>query len=102
MKITDFDFDLPPAQIAQAPLAEREASRMLLLDRFSGAWQDHQFRELPALLRGDELMVVNNTRVLPARLFGRRAGRHAEHHTDVTAEPRGEFLSSRIEVLLVR
>ncbi len=102
MKITDFDFDLPPAQIAQAPLAEREASRMLLLDRFSGAWQDHQFRELPALLRGDELMVVNNARVLPARLFGRRAGLHAEHYTDVTAEPRGEFLSSRIEVLLVR
>jgi S-adenosylmethionine:tRNA ribosyltransferase-isomerase len=103
MKIADFDFDLPPAQIAQAPLAEREASRMLLLDRSSGAWQDRQFRELPALLRGDELMVVNNTRVLPARLYGRRAGLPAEHHPDATAaEPRGEFLSARIEVLLVR
>jgi S-adenosylmethionine:tRNA ribosyltransferase-isomerase len=125
MKIADFDYHLPPAQIAQAPLAEREASRMLLLDRSSGAWEDRQFRELPALLRGDELMVVNNTRVLPARLFGRRAGLHAEHHTArppmhpadhgeqqvsevrppsdaSTAEPRGEFLSSRIEVLLVR
>jgi S-adenosylmethionine:tRNA ribosyltransferase-isomerase len=117
MKIADFDFDLPVAQIAQAPLAEREASRMLLLDRGTGAWDDRQFRELPALLRGDELMVVNNTRVLPARLFGRRAGLHAERHTGRATEPaaeesaqpdasagesHGEFLSSRIEVLLVR
>ena len=113
MKIADFDFDLPPERIAQAPLAEREASRMLLLDRASGAWEDRQFRELPALLRGDELMVVNNTRVLPARLFGRRAGLHAELHAERAAgenaqshasddEPRGDFLSSRIEVLLVR
>lgn len=118
MKIADFDYDLPPAHIAQAPLAEREASRMLLLDRSTGAWEDRQFRDLPALLRGDEVMVVNNTRVLPARLFGRRAGLHAEYHTvhhdhpeklkkhaqgdAIRAEWRGEFLSSRIEVLLVR
>jgi S-adenosylmethionine:tRNA ribosyltransferase-isomerase len=117
MNIADFDYHLPPERIAQAPLAEREASRMLVLDRASGAWEDRQFRELPSLLRGDELMVVNNTRVLPARLFGRRAGLHAEHHSahhperdaeeSVRAgasaeESRVEFLSSRIEVLLVR
>jgi S-adenosylmethionine:tRNA ribosyltransferase-isomerase len=127
MNIADFDFDLPPERIAQAPLAEREASRMLLLSRTSGAWDDRQFRDLPSLLRGDELMVLNNARVLPARLFGRRAGLRAEHHTanhtdrDVEesapeaharedraqadtsgAEAQREFLSSRIEVLLVR
>jgi S-adenosylmethionine:tRNA ribosyltransferase-isomerase len=111
MNIADFDFDLPPERIAQAPLAEREASRMLLLSRTSGAWDDRQFRDLPSLLRGDELMVLNNARVLPARLFGRRAGLRAEHHTanhtdrdveESAPEAQREFLSSRIEVLLVR
>jgi S-adenosylmethionine:tRNA ribosyltransferase-isomerase len=101
MNPIDFDYELPPEQIAQWPLAERDASRMLLLDRRSGAWEDRQFRELSGLLRGNELIVVNNARVLPARLFGRREGIHA-------AEPgrnnpaRGEFLQSAIEVLLVR
>ena len=77
MNVSDFDFKLPPAQIAQRPLPERDGSRLLLLDRTSGAWDDRAFREFPELLRGDELIVVNNTRVLPARLFGRRGGIHA-------------------------
>ncbi len=74
---------------------------MLLLERASGAWEDRYFREFPALLRGDELIVVNNARVIPARFFGRRMGIHAE--------PPGrnnpacsEFLQAPIEVLLVR
>ena len=72
------NFDLPPERIAQRPLAERDASRMLLLDQITGAWDDRHFREFPDCLRGDELIVLNNARVLPARLFGRRAGIHAE------------------------
>jgi S-adenosylmethionine:tRNA ribosyltransferase-isomerase len=101
MNITDFDYKLPPAQIAQRPLEDRAASRMLLLDRATGAWEDRRFRELPDLLRGDELIVVNNTRVLPARLFGRRAGIHAEQPGRKNPE-RQEFLQAPIEVLLVR
>src|SRR5271170_2894720 len=105
MNLSDFDFELPAGSIAQHPLAERDASRMLLLDRSTGAWEDRHFRELPSLLRGDELIVLNDVRVLPARLFGRRAGIRA----GVTVGPpgennpaRSEFLTSPIEVLLVR
>jgi S-adenosylmethionine:tRNA ribosyltransferase-isomerase len=101
MNVTDFDYELPPGQIAQRPLEDRAASRMLLLDRATGAWQDRCFRELPDLLRGDELIVVNNARVLPARLFGRRAGIHAEPPGRNNPE-RQEFLQAPIEVLLVR
>jgi S-adenosylmethionine:tRNA ribosyltransferase-isomerase len=101
MNINDFDYTLPPPQIAQRPLETRDASRMLLLDRATGAWEDRHFRELPDLLRGDELIVINNTRVLPARLFGHRAGIHAE--APGRSNPaRNEFLQARIEVLLVR
>ncbi len=101
MNLSEFDYDLPLERIAQRPLAERDASRMLLLDRVSGAWEDRQFRELPDLLRGDELVVANNVRVLPARLFGRRAGIHAENPGSYSPARR-EFLSTSIEVLLVR
>jgi S-adenosylmethionine:tRNA ribosyltransferase-isomerase len=101
MNVGEFDYDLPAACIAQRPLAERDASRMLLLDRATGAWEDRWFRELPELLGGNELIVVNNARVLPARLFGRRAGIHAQ--TPGRHNPaRGEFLQASIEVLLVR
>src|SRR5690348_3274765 len=101
MNVSEFDFDLPPDQIAQRPLGERDASRMMLLDRVSGAWEDQQFRELPKLLRGDELVVINNVRVLPARLFGRRAGIRSK--TPGRNNPaRSEFLQAPIEVLLVR
>ncbi|HUJ32664.1 MAG TPA: tRNA preQ1(34) S-adenosylmethionine ribosyltransferase-isomerase QueA [Candidatus Acidoferrum sp.] len=101
MNLSDFDYDLPPDRIAQRPLAERDASRMLLLDRQAGSWQDRQFRELPQLLRGDELVVVNNARVVPARLFGRRCGIHAEP-LGRNNPARHEFLQTQIEVLLVR
>jgi len=101
MNLSEFDYDLPPERIAQRPLAERDASRMLLLDRVTGAWEDRKFRELPDLLRGDELIVANNVRVLPARLFGRRAGIHAEDPGG-NNPARREFLTTPIEVLLVR
>jgi S-adenosylmethionine:tRNA ribosyltransferase-isomerase len=69
-----YDFDLPPERIAQEPLAERDGSRLLRLDSASGRIAHHSFRELPELLRGGDLVVVNRSRVLPARLLGRRAG----------------------------
>ena len=74
MNVSDFDYDLPSERIAQKPLGERDASRMLLLDRATGAYEDRAFRDFAELLRGDELLVFNNARVLPARLFGRREG----------------------------
>jgi S-adenosylmethionine:tRNA ribosyltransferase-isomerase len=72
VKKTDFDFELPPELIAQAPLAERSASRLLVLDVESQTRQDRLFRELPEFLREGDLLVFNDTRVLPARLHGRK------------------------------
>ncbi|MGA9422919.1 MAG: tRNA preQ1(34) S-adenosylmethionine ribosyltransferase-isomerase QueA [Rhodanobacteraceae bacterium] len=72
MKKSDFHYDLPPDLIAQTPLPERSASRLLVLDARSKCRQDRQFRELPELLRAGDLLVFNDTRVLPARLFGRK------------------------------
>ena len=101
MNLSEFDYVLPPERIAQRPLGERAASRMLLLDRATGAWDDRQFRELPEILHGSELIVLNNARVLPARLFGRRAGVRSQK-PGRNNPARREFLESRIEVLLVR
>ncbi|WP_199096496.1 tRNA preQ1(34) S-adenosylmethionine ribosyltransferase-isomerase QueA [Dyella sp. ASV21] len=72
MKKTDFDFELPPELIAQAPLAERSASRLLVLDVDGQTRQDRMFRDLPQFLREGDLLVFNDTRVLPARLYGRK------------------------------
>jgi S-adenosylmethionine:tRNA ribosyltransferase-isomerase len=101
MNVSEFDYHLPPERIAQRPLAERDASRLLLLGRDTGEWDDRQFREFPDLLRGDELVVLNNVRVLPARLFGRRAGIHAQP-LGANNPARGGFLQTRVEVLLAR
>lgn len=72
LKKSDFHFDLPTGLIAQQPLAERSASRLLLLDAARASMADRQLRELPDLLRAGDLLVFNDTRVLPARLFGRK------------------------------
>jgi len=72
MLISEFDYELPEELIAQAPLAERDASRILVLDRARAAWRDSAFAELPVELREGDHLVVNNTRVFPARLVGRR------------------------------
>ncbi len=72
MKKSDFDFELPPELIAQTPLAERSASRMLLLDVAALSKQDRMFRDLPDFLQAGDLLVFNDTRVLPARLHGRK------------------------------
>ena len=101
MNLDELNFELPPERIAQHPLAARDASRMLLLDKTSGAWDDRNFREFPDLLRGDELIILNNARVFPARLFGRRIGIHAEG-PGIHNSARHEHLGTPIEVLLIR
>ncbi|MCC7200563.1 MAG: tRNA preQ1(34) S-adenosylmethionine ribosyltransferase-isomerase QueA [Gammaproteobacteria bacterium] len=72
MRRADFHYELPPELIAQAPLAERSASRLLALDGATGATRDLQFRDLPDLLQADDLLVFNDTRVLPARVHGHK------------------------------
>ena len=101
MLTSEFEYTLPAASIAQRPLRNRGAARMLLLERASGRVQDSHFRELPSRLRGDELIVVNNARVIPARLFAHRLGTGSEPMGKNHPSP-GEYLSSRIEVLLTR
>ncbi len=73
MRVSDFDYELPPELIAQEPPAAREDARLLVLDRESGAVAHRGIADLPDLLRPDDLLVVNDTRVIPARLFARRA-----------------------------
>jgi len=72
MKRSEFSYELPEELIAQQPAPERGASRLLTLDGASGALGHHQFRELPGFLRPEDLLVFNDTRVIPARLFGRK------------------------------
>ncbi len=72
MRISDFDYDLPAELIAQQPLANRDAARMLIVDRATESWRDSEFKALPELLLLGDLLVVNNTRVFPARLHGKR------------------------------
>jgi S-adenosylmethionine:tRNA ribosyltransferase-isomerase len=73
MHISDFDFHLPENLIAQFPLEERSASRLLHLDKKTGALKHQQFRDLLDLLNPEDLLVFNNTRVMPARLFGQKS-----------------------------
>src|SRR3972149_7027537 len=101
MLLTEFDYDLPKERIALRPLPERDASRMLLVDRARQVWEDRRFGELPEIVRGDELLVVNTARVLPARLLGRRKGVHARTPGRHSRAQR-EVLSSPIEGLLTR
>ena len=94
MKLSEFDYLLPAQQIAQHALENRDASRMLVLDRGSGMEEDRFFTDLPGLLRGDELIVVNNAKVIPARLLGRRGKLMADGLTQLSPA------DGEIEVLL--
>lgn len=85
MQILEFEFELPEQLIAQEPLLQRDASRMLVLDRKKHAWNDSHFARLPEHIRANDVLVINNTRVFPARLIGQRC-------------PSG----GRVEVLLIR
>lgn len=94
VRVSDFHFELPPDLIAQHPPAERDAARMLTVDRATGAYDDKHFRDLPSLLRKGDVLVLNNSRVIPARLFARREGLHTQSNSPA---PTGQ-----IEVLLTQ
>jgi S-adenosylmethionine:tRNA ribosyltransferase-isomerase len=108
--VSDFDFELPEELIAQEALADRAGSRLLHVS--AGALEDRKFREFPELLRADDLVVFNNTRVFPARLFGRRETSHFSQRTremghPQTIDPGGQNphpgdSPGKIEVLLTR
>jgi S-adenosylmethionine:tRNA ribosyltransferase-isomerase len=99
--VSDFNYSLPEELIAQEPLSDRAASRLLHLNRSSGQLRDARFREFPDLLRTGDLVVFNNTRVFPARLYGRRSGERAQPLSAANPASR-DFLKGQIEVLLSR
>jgi S-adenosylmethionine:tRNA ribosyltransferase-isomerase len=99
--VSDFHFHLPDELIAQEPLAARDGSRMLHLQRTGGHYFDRPFRGFPDLLRPGDLLVFNNTRVFPARLYGRREGARA-HPVSPHNPAARDFLHGRIEVMLTR
>ena len=101
MLVSDFNFHLPEELIAQEPLAARHGSRMLHLQRTSGQYSDRLFRDFPDLLRPGNLVVFNNTRVFPARLYGRREGAGSQPVSPRNPAAR-DFLRGRIEILLTR
>jgi S-adenosylmethionine:tRNA ribosyltransferase-isomerase len=99
--VSDFDYRLPQELIAQDPLSDRAAARLLHLKRSDERLDDLVFRDFPQLLRPDDLLVFNNTKVLPARLFGHRSGSRAQPLS--TQNPAAkDFLRGRVEVLLTR
>lgn len=77
MDLNDFDYELPDELIAQEPPEDRSGARMLVVDRSSQRWEDRTFREFPSFLRAGDCLVLNDSRVFPARLFGHRAGVHS-------------------------
>jgi S-adenosylmethionine:tRNA ribosyltransferase-isomerase len=99
--VSDFSYHLPQELIAQEPLAERAASRMLHLDRATGQITDRMFRDFPDLLRPADLLVLNNTRVFPARLYGHRRGIKAQALSRRNPASK-DFLRGTLEVLLTR
>jgi len=94
MRVTDFDFELPEELIAQSPPAIRGSSRMLVVDRSTGAYRDDLFRNLPEILRPGDLLILNDSRVIPARLYATRAGLRTQQNSP---DPTGRF-----EVLLTQ
>ncbi len=101
MFLEEFDYVLPQELIAQRPLAERDASRMLLLDRASERWEDRNFSGIAHFLRPDDLLVFNNTKVFPARLLGRRRGITSQQVGKNNPAQKG-FLSGETELFLTR
>jgi S-adenosylmethionine:tRNA ribosyltransferase-isomerase len=99
--VSDFDFHLPEELIAQEALADRSSSRLLHLSRSSGRFEDGRFTDFPSLLHSGDLLVLNSSRVFPARLYGRRAGLHAQPLSPRNPASR-DFLHGRVEVMLTR
>jgi S-adenosylmethionine:tRNA ribosyltransferase-isomerase len=101
MQLADFDYHLPEERIAQEGLADRAASRMLVVHRGEGRWEDRAFGDLPDYLHSGDCLVVNDSRVFPARLFGQRAGIHALPIGKNNPKIR-EHLRGAVEILLLR
>ena len=101
MLVSDFQYDLPEELIAQQPLPDRAASRLLHLSATKGDCKDRHFREFPDLLRPGDLVVFNNTRVFPARLYGRRSGLRSQVLSPHNQASR-DLLKGQVEVLLTR
>jgi S-adenosylmethionine:tRNA ribosyltransferase-isomerase len=99
--VSDFDFYLPEELIAQEALADRSSSRLLHLARSTSGFEDRKFTDFPNLLRSGDLLVLNSSRVFPARLYGRRAGLHAQPLSPRNPASR-DFLHGRVEVMLTR
>jgi S-adenosylmethionine:tRNA ribosyltransferase-isomerase len=85
VRVDEFDYNLPEELIAQQPLGERDGARMLVVDRATGTWEDRSFRDFPSYVHEDDCLVLNDSRVFPSRLYGRR-----EHGT------------GRVEIFLTR
>ncbi len=101
MLVSDFDFNLPEELIAQEAIADRSGSRLLHLSRSSGKFEDRRFTDFPSLLLPNDLLVLNSSRVFPARLYGRRSGLRSQPVS--TRNPAShDFLHGRVEVLLTR
>jgi len=101
MLVEEFDYQLPPELIAQRPLASRDASRMMVLDREAGTFRDQAFRDLPQILEPGDLLVFNNTKVFPARLLGRRHG-FGSQPVGKRNPAAKEYLKGEVELLLTR
>jgi len=100
MELSAFDYHLPQDLIAQEPLPDRAASRMLVVDRKTNRWEDRWFRELPSFVGPGDCLVLNDSRVFPARLFGHRQGVRALPIGKGNPKRR-EYLSGEVEVLLL-
>jgi S-adenosylmethionine:tRNA ribosyltransferase-isomerase len=90
--LSDFDYYLPEDLIAQEPLADRAASRMLVVDRESGTWQDRAFRDLPSFLHPRDCLVLNDSRVFPSRLYGHREGHTGKVEVFLTRQESADAL----------
>ncbi|HXZ41287.1 MAG TPA: tRNA preQ1(34) S-adenosylmethionine ribosyltransferase-isomerase QueA [Terriglobales bacterium] len=101
MLVSQFNYHLPAELIVQEPLPDRAASRLLHLQRGPGIIQDRWFRDFPDLLQPDDVVVFNNSRVFPARLYGCRSGVKAQAVSPQNPAAR-DFLKGRVEVLLTR
>jgi len=99
--LAEFDYQLPEELIAQEALADRAGARMLVVYRQEGRWEDRAFREFPSFLREGDCLVLNDSRVFPARLFGRRAGVQSLP-IGKNNPKRHEYLSGQVEVFLLR
>lgn len=101
MNLAEFDYHLPEERIAQRPLADRAASRMLVVHREQSRWEDRRFRDLPEYLHPGDCLVLNDSKVFPSRLYGRREGVHSlpvgKHNPK-----KWQNLTGKVEVFLLR